>query len=68
MTSQPNSKNKYKQITLCKISAHIEIKENEEADKAGKQEIEMPRMTKKLPYTNYYLTIRRDRNYEWQKE
>ena len=45
------------------------MKENEEANKATKQAIDMPRMaTTKLPYTNYYLTIRRASNSERQKE
>ena len=34
--------NQGKQITLCKVSAHIRIKE---VDKAAKQAIDMPRMT-----------------------
>ena len=38
------------------------------ADKAAKQEIDMPGMTKtRLPHTEYYLTIRRARNSEWQR-
>ena len=61
--------NQGKQFTLCKVSAHIGIKGNEEADKAAKQAIDMPGMTTtRLPYTDYYLTIRRARNSEWQKE
>ena len=36
--------NQGKKITLCKVSAHIVIKGNEEADKAAKQEIDMPGM------------------------
>ena len=36
------------------------IEGNEEADKAAKQAIDMPGMiTTWLPYTDYYLTIRR---------
>ena len=50
--------NQGKQITLCKIPAHIEIKGNEEANKATKQAIDMPGMTPtRLPHT-----IRRARN------
>ena len=30
------------QITLCKVPAHIVVKENEEADKAAKQAIDIP--------------------------
>ena len=37
--------NQGKQITLCKVPAHIGIKGNEEADKSKKQEIYMPGMT-----------------------
>ena len=49
-----------KQIILCKVSAHIENKGNEEADKAVKQAINMPGMTTtRLPHTDYYPTIRR---------
>ena len=49
--------------------AHIEIKGNEEADKAEKQAIDMPGMTtSRLPYTDYYLIIIRARNSEWQRE
>ena len=45
------------------------IKENEEADKAAKQAIDIPGMTStRIPYTDYYLTIRRAKNTEWQRE
>ena len=45
------------------------IKENEEANKGAKQVIDRTGMTTtKLPYTDYYLTIRRARNSEWQRE
>ena len=37
--------NQGKQLTLCKVPAHIEIKGNEEADKAVKQAIDIPGMT-----------------------
>ena len=37
--------NQGKQIALCKVTAHIGIKGNEEADKAAKQAINMPGMT-----------------------
>ena len=41
-------------MTLCKVSAHIEIKGNEEADKAAKQAINIPGMTTtRLPHTDY---------------
>ena len=50
---------KDKKIILCKLLANIGIKGNEEADKAAKQVIDMPRMTTtKLTYTDYYLTRR----------
>ena len=43
--------NQGKQLTLCKVPAHIGIKGNEEADKAAKQAIDMPEMTTtRLPY------------------
>ena len=58
-----------KKITLCKVSAHMGIIKNEEADKATKQAIDMPRVTTtRIPYTDYYLTIRRARNSKWQRE
>ena len=48
--------NQGKQLTLCKVPAHIGIKGNEEADKAVKQAIYMPVMTiTRLPYKDYYL-------------
>ena len=44
------------------------IKGNEEADKAAKQTMDMPGMTTtRLPHTDYYPTIRKARNYEWQR-
>ena len=60
--------NQGKQITLCKVLAHIGIKGNEEADKAAKQAIDMSETTRKrLSYIGHYLTIRRARNSEWQR-
>ena len=58
--------NQGKQLTLCKVPVHIGIKGNEEADKAAKQEIYIPRMIMtKLTYTDY---IRRTLNSKCQKE
>ena len=59
--------NQGKQLTLCKVSAHIRVKGNEEADKAAKQSIDMPGMTKTSP-SSHNLAIRRTRNSEWQRE
>ena len=57
------------QIYDILVHAHIEIKENEEADKAAKQSIEMPGMTTtRIPHADYNLTIRRARKSEWQRE
>ena len=56
--------NQDEQIILYKVSMHIEINGNEEAVKKAKC---MPRMnTIRLPYTEYYLPIKRTRNSEWQ--
>ena len=61
--------NKRKQITLCKVSAHMEVKGNEETEKAAKQATDMPGITTtRLFHTDYYLTIRRARNSKWQME
>ena len=61
--------NKGKQLTLCKVTAHIGVKRNEEADKAEKQAIDMKGITiTRLPNTDYHSTIKRVRNSEWQKE
>ena len=50
---------------MCKGLAHIRIKGNEEANQAAKRAMDMSRMsTTRLPYTDYYLTIRRARNFE----
>ena len=58
-----------KKITLCEVLAHIRIQENEEVDKAVEGAIDMPSMTtRRLPYTDYYLTIRRARNSVWEME
>ena len=54
--------NQRKQITICKVPAHIGIKRNEEAE-AAKQAIDIPGIIKtRLPHTHYYLIIRRARN------
>ena len=60
--------NQGKQLTLCKVSAHIGVRGNKEADKAAKQAIDMPEMTTtRHSYTDNYLTIRRARNFKWQR-
>ena len=51
------------QLKLCKVSEHIGIKGNEEADKAAKHAIGLPEMTTtRHHHTDYYLSIERDRN------
>ena len=61
--------NQGKQITICKVPAHIGVKRNEEADKAEKQSIDMPGMiTTSLSHSDYYQTIRRAVNSKWQRE
>ena len=60
--------NQGKKLTLCKVSAHTGVKGNEEADKAAKWAIGMPGMTIRLPYTDYYLTIKKARNSKLTKE
>ena len=58
-----------KQLTLCKVPTYIRIKGNEEAEKATKQEIDIPGITTtKLHYSDYYLNIRRARSSKWQRE
>ena len=45
------------------------IKGNKEVDKVAKKAIDMPGMTTtRLSYTDYNLTIRRERKFESQKE
>ena len=45
------------------------IRGNEEADKSAKEATDMPGViSNRLPYTDYYQTIRRARNSKWQKE
>ena len=47
--------NQNKQNVLCKVPPHLGAKGNE-ADKAAKQAIDVPRMTKtRLSFTNYNL-------------
>ena len=48
------------------MPAHIGTKGNYET---AKQSIDVPRMTAiRLSYTDYYLTIKRAINSEWQRE
>ena len=49
-----------KNIILCKVSAHLEIKVKESAKQAN--------MYQELSQQDYYLTIRKAKNSEWQKE
>ena len=45
------------------------IKRNVEADKAAKQEIDMPgKTTTRLPHTDYYLSIRSAINFEGNRQ
>ena len=67
LTKLQNQENR---LTLCKFPANIGNKRNE---KAAKQAIDIPgseMTTTRLPYTDYYLTIRRTRkskcHSEWQ--
>ena len=53
--------NQGKLIILYKGPAHIG---NEEVDKAAKRAIDMLMVTTKVPYTDYYLTIKKARNSE----
>ena len=57
-----------KNIIICKFPAHVGIKDNKDADKTAKKTIHMTGMaTIRLPYTDYYLTIKMPRNFEKQK-
>ena len=57
--------NQGKKITPWKFPVRIGIKENKEE---AKQALDMPGMTTtRLPHTDYYLTIRKARNSEWQR-
>ena len=57
--------NQGKQLILCKVLPHIGIKGNN----AAKQAIDIPGIaTTKLPFTDFYLTTRRTKNSEWQRE
>ena len=48
---------------------YIWIKRNEEADEATKPAIDIWGITTtRLPYTDYYTTMMKDRNSEWQKK
>ena len=40
----------------------------EKADRTAKQVIDMPGMTARLHNTDYYLTIRKARNFEWKRK
>ena len=45
------------------------IKRYKESDKAAKQAIYMPGISiTRLSHTDYYVTIRNARNFEWQRE
>ena len=62
MISQQKSKRKINKYCV------LIIKGNKEADKAAKQAIDMPEMTTtRHSYTDNYLTIRRARNFKWQR-
>ena len=45
----------FSSIKKCKVHAHIGIKGNEEVNKVTR-----------LPYTDYFLTIKSARNSKWQ--
>ena len=52
-----------KEIVMCKVLAHIQIKGSEEADKSVNKSIDIQGITMTiLTYTDYYLTIRRAKN------
>ena len=58
-----------KKIILYKVPAHMGNKEYKKTDKLAKEAIDLPGMTtRRLPYTDYYPTIRRVRNSKWQRE
>ena len=61
--------NQGKQTVLCKVLAHIGIKGTKEVYTTTKQVIDMPGITTtRLPQTNYCLTIRSARNFQWKKK
>ena len=50
----------------CIILAHMEIKGHEAAEKVAK-EMDIPGVvTNRLPFTDYFPTIRMDRNYYYK--
>ena len=57
---------KYKNVEICWIPAHIDIKGNEEADKAAKAAINMTRSKINVPVSDFIPTLKQNILNKWQ--
>ena len=55
-------------IVLCWIPSHVDIKGNEDADKAAKEAVSSPRIEKEIPLNDILSNIKITMRQKWQRE